>query len=300
MVAEAWEGGAGQVEGGVAPVSTRSFLKWHREAVRRKWTFKRQGPVGRPRTQPDLEALVVRLARENPDWGYSRLEDEVTKLGFEIGETTIRDIFKPHGLPPAPERSRKGSSWRIFLKHYQDQMLACDFLTVETLGLQTLYILFFIHLSTRRVFVAGRTAHPNAAWVAQQARQLVWELEENQLLIRFLIHDRDTKFTAAFDMVFQSEGIDIIRTPFRAPNANAVAERWVRTPREECLDRLIVLNHSYLRRILKEYSRHYNGRRPHQGLEGATPLPSDLPVVDAPVRRRDVLDGIIHDYYRAA
>ena len=179
-------------------------------------------------------------------------------------------------------------------------MLACDFLTVETLGLQTLYILFFIHLSHRRVFVAGCTAHPNAAWVAQQARQLVWELEENQLSIRFLIHDRDTKFTAAFDMVFQSEGIDIIRTPFRAPNANAVAERWVRTLREECLDRLIVLNHSHLRRILKEYSRHYSERRPHQGLEGATPLPSDLPVVDAPVRRRDVLGGIIHDYYRAA
>jgi hypothetical protein len=203
----------------------QTLLKWHREAVRRKWTFNRKGPVGRPRTAAELETLVVRLARENPEWGYSRLEDELAKLGFDIGETTIRDIFKRHGLPPAPERSRKGSSWRTFLKHYQDQILACDFLTVETLGLQTVYILFFIHLATRRVFIAGCTAHPDAMWVTQQARQLTWVLAENQLSIRFLIHDRDTKFTAAFDTVFQAEGVKIIRTPFRAPNANAYAER---------------------------------------------------------------------------
>jgi putative transposase len=179
-------------------------------------------------------------------------------------------------------------------------MLACNFLTVETLGLQTLYILFFIHLATRRVFVAGCTAHPNARWVTQQARQLVWELEENQLSIRFLIHDRDTKFTTAFDTVFQSEGIRIIRTPFRAPNANAYAERWVRTLREECLDRLIVLNQSHLRRVLAEYSQYYNERRPHQGLDGSTPRPLDVPPTDAPIHRRDILGGILHDYYRAA
>ncbi len=278
----------------------QTLLKWHREAVRRKWTFKPKGPVGRPRTAAELETLVVRLARENPEWGYSRLEDELAKLGFDIGETTIRDIFKRHGLPPAPERSRQGSSWRTFLKHYQDQILACDFLTVETLGLQTVYILFFIHVATRRVFIAGCTAHPDAMWVTQQARQLTWVLAENQLSIRFLIHDRDTKFTAAFDTVFQAEGVKIIRTPFRAPNANAYAERWVRTLREECLDRLIVLNQSHLRRILTEYSRYYNERRPHQGLDGATPLPLDVPIIDAPLRRRDILGGIIHDYYRAA
>jgi putative transposase len=145
----------------------QTLLKWHRKAVRRKWTFRQKGQVGRPRTAAELEALVVRVARENPDWGYSRLEDELAKLGFDIGETTIRDILKRDELPPAPERSRMGSSWRAFLQHYQDQMLACDFLTVETLGLQTLYILFFIHLSTRRVFVAGCTAHPDSTWVTQ-------------------------------------------------------------------------------------------------------------------------------------
>jgi hypothetical protein len=123
---------------------SQTLLRWHREATRRKWTFKRRGQVGRPRTSADVEALVVQLARENPDWGYSRLEDELTKLGSDIGETTIRDIFKRHGLPPAPERSRKGSSWRTFVQHYQEQMLACDFLTVETLRLQTLYVLFFV------------------------------------------------------------------------------------------------------------------------------------------------------------
>ena len=179
-------------------------------------------------------------------------------------------------------------------------MLACDFLTVETLGLQTLYILFFFHLATRRVFVMGCTAHPTSAWVTQQARQLIWELGENHLSIRFLIRDRDTKFTTTFDTVFQSEGVEIIRTPFRAPNANAYAERWVRTLREECLDRIIVLNQFHLRRVLTEYSQYYNKRRPHQGLEGATTLPFDVPALDVPIRRRDVLGGIIHDYYRAA
>ena len=137
-------------------------------------------------------------------------------------------------------------------------------------------------------------------WETQQARQLTWALEENHLSIRFLIHDRDAKFTTAFDTMFRSEGMKIIRTPFRAPNANAYAERWVRTLREECLDRLIVLNQSHLRRLLTEYSHYYNERRPHQGLAGATPLPFDLPTSDAPIRRRDVLGGIIHDYYRAA
>lgn len=243
---------------------------------------------------------MVRLACENPAWGYRRLEDELAKLGFNIGETTIRDIFKRHRLLPAPKRSRKGSSWRTFLKHYQDQILACDFLTVETLGLQTVYILFFIHLATRRVFVAGCAAHPDSAWVTQQARQLTWILDENQLPIRFLIHDRDTKFTTAFDTVFQSEGVEIIRTPFRSPNANAYAERWVRTLHEECLDRLIVLNQSRLRRILTEYSHYCNERRPHQGLNGTTPLPLDRPAIDAPIRRREVLGGLIHDYYRVA
>ncbi len=211
----------------------QTLLKWHREAVRRKWTFKRKGQVGRPRTMAEREALVVHLARENPDWGYSRLEDELPKLGFAIGETTIRDIFKRHGRPSAPERSRKASLWRALLKHYQDKMLACDFLTVETLGLQTRYVLFFIHLATRRVFVTGCTAHPHSTWVTQQARQLVRESGENQLSIRFLIRDHDTKFATAFDAVFQSERMEIIRTPFRAPNANAYAERWVRMLREE-------------------------------------------------------------------
>lgn len=276
------------------------MLKWHREAVRRKWTFKRKAQAGRPRTSAEVEALIMRLAHENPQWGYSRLKDELAKLSIDVGETTIRDIFKRRGLPPVPERSRKGSSWRTFLKHYQDQILACDFLTVETLGLQTLYVLFFIHLATRRVFVMGCTAHPSAAWVTQQARQLLWELEENQLSVHFLIHDRDSKFAAAFDTVFQSENIKIIRTPFRAPNANAFAERWVRTLREECLDRLIILNQAHLRRVLGEYGRYYNARRPHQGLDGAVPLPLEVPESNAPICRRAILGGIIHDYYRAA
>jgi putative transposase len=176
-------------------------------------------------------------------------------------------------------------------------MLACDFFTVETVTLRTLYVLFFIELGTRRMHVAGCTAHPDSAWVTQQARQLVWELADTAHPICFLIHDRDTKFTASFDQVFTSEGIEIVLTPYHAPQANAFAERWVYTIREECLDHLLILGQRHLRRILLEYVQYYNTARPHQGIQQYAPLPFP-PVQSGPVARRDVLGGIIHDYYR--
>src|SRR5919112_1968923 len=146
----------------------------------------------------------------------------------------------------------------MFLAHYQDQMLACDFFTVETAWLKTLYVLFFIELGTRRVHLAGCTRHPTAAWVTQQARQVSWSLQDGRLSVRFPIRDRDTKFSAAFDTVFRSEGATIVRTPYRAPNANAVAERWIRSAREECLDHLLILNEAHLRRVLTAYVIFYN------------------------------------------
>ena len=147
-----------------------TLLKWHRELVRRKWTFKQGAPRGRPSISAELEALLLRLARENPTWGYGKLEGELGKLGYEIGRSTIRAVLKRHRVPPAPERGKHGSSWRTFLAHYKDEIVACDFFTVETAWLKTLYVLFFIELGSRRVHLAGCTASPTAAWVTQQAR----------------------------------------------------------------------------------------------------------------------------------
>ncbi len=186
------------------------------------------------------------------------------------------------------------------MQHYKAQILACDFFTVDTLFLQTVYVLLFIELGTRRVHFAGCTAHPDAAWVTQQARQMVWALEDRAPAIHFLIHDNDTKFSATFDAIFQSEGITVIHTPFRAPNANAYAERWVRTVREECLRKLLIINQAHLRSVLREYVAYFNGSRPHQGIAQQTPIPMTIVSRDGPVCCREVLGGIVHDYYRDA
>ena len=277
-----------------------TLLKWHRELVRRKWTFKQRAPRGRPPTSRKLEGLILRLAQENPRWGYGKLEGELGKLGYDIGRSTIRDVLKRKGVPPAPERAKRGSSWRSFLKHHKGEILACDFFTVETAWLKTLYALFFIELGSRRVHLAGCTASPTSAWVVQQARQMSWTLQAEALTMRFLLHDRDSKFSAAFDHVFEAEDVTIIRTPFRAPTANAFAERWIRSVREECLDHVLILGERHLQRVLKEYGRYFNQARPHQGIGQEIPAGDNRCFGTGPVRCRDVLGGIIHDYYRAA
>ena len=149
-----------------------TLLRWHHELVRRKWTFKKNAPLGRPPVSPDVEALLLRLAKENPTWGYGKLEGELGKLGYDIGRSTIRDVLKRRRVPPAPERGKHGSGWRTFLAHYQDQLVACDFFTVETAWLKTLYVLVFIELGSRRVHLAGCSSNPTSAWVTQQARHL--------------------------------------------------------------------------------------------------------------------------------
>ncbi len=276
-----------------------TLLKWHRELVRRKWTYMRRQTGGRPQIAPDLEALILRLAKENPRWGYSKLNGELLKLGYAIGRTTIRAVLKRKRVPPAPERSKQSSTWRTFLQHYQHEMLACDFFTVETAWLKTLYVLFFIELGTRRVHLAGCTASPTAAWVTQQARQMRWVMEDEQLPIRFLIRDRDAKFAPPFDTVFAAADVMIIRTPFRSPKANAFAERWIRSVREECLDHVLILHDRHLHRVLKEYVTYFNHARPHQGIEQRIPA-RDKRGGDGPIQCRDLLGGIIHDYYRTA
>jgi transposase len=279
-------------------VQPETVLKWHRELVRRKWTQQKKNLGGRPRTAREIEQLVLRLAREN-DWGNGKIEGELIKLGYEISDETVANILKRHGIPPAPER-RPSLSWRHLMTHYKDQILACDFFTVETLFLQTIYILVFIEIGSRRVHFAGCTPHPTSAWVTQQARQVMWELTDREPPIHFLIRDRDTKFTPTFDTVFRSEGIHIIRTPVRAPNANAYSERWVRSVRQECLDKLLIINAPHLRRVLQDYIAYYNTARPHQGIQQRMPIPRPSSNATGPVYSRQVLGGILHDYYRAA
>jgi transposase InsO family protein len=229
-------------------------------------------------------------------WG-DRIHGELLKLSFALDPKTVKNIMRRHHLPPAPVRGT--SSWRTFLSHYKQQMLACDFFTVETLWLKALYVLFFIELNTRRVYLAGCTDHPNSAWVTQQARQLTWQLAEMRTErepLRYLIHDHDTKFTRSFDAVFEVEGMEIILTPCHTPQANAIAERWVRSVRQEALVPIVVLGQRHLRRVLVEYVDFYNRARPHQGIEQDMPIPRSLGVMDGPIGRREVLGGILHDY----
>jgi len=293
-------GSRGRLSRAMLLVRTDTVLKWHRELVRRKWTYRRRRAGGRPPLPAEAEALLLRLAKENPRWGYGRLQGELAKLGHALGRSTVRDVLKRRHVPPAPLRRQRGSTWRQFLAQHRDAVLACDFFTVETLFLKTVYALFFIELGTRRVHLAGCTARPTAAWVAQQARQLSWQMQDGTLPVRFLIRDRDGKFPPAFDTVFATEGVEVIRTPYRAPNANAHAERWIRSARAECLDHLLIANEAHRRRVLAEYVTYYNQARPHQGLEQRCPVALATPARDGPVRRRDRLGGLLHDYYREA
>ncbi len=275
-----------------------TVMKWHRELVRRKWTIQRRDAGGRPTVAAEVEALVVRLARENASRGYRRIQGELIK--FRHSHTTVRAILQRHGLPPAPERRRRGSTWRAFLQRHQDQMLACDFFTVETLFLKTVYVLFFVELGTRRVRLAGCTTHPTAEWVTQQARHLSWQLQDGAVTARYLIHDRDSKFTPGFDAVLQSEGVEVVKTPYRAPTANAIAERWVGSVRRECLDHLLIVSEAHLRHVLTAYIAHYNEARPHQGLDQRTSVAREQGGGQGPIRRRDRLGGLLREYDREA
>jgi hypothetical protein len=274
-----------------------TVLRWHRELVRRKWTYPHKSKGGRPSISKELEKLILRLARENPRWGYGKIQGELVKLSFKVSQPTVRNILNRHGIQPAPVRN--GSiGWRHLMAHHKEQILACDFFTVETILLQTIYVLFFIELGSRRVHFAGITTNPDQIWIAQQARQLVWELSDREKPLRFLIHDNDGSFCQAFDIVFESEGFHVINTPVRAPNANAFAERWVRSAREECLDHLFIINAVHLRRVLIEFVNYYNTSRPHQGIDQQTPIPCKIPSTGT-IHRRKLLGGIINDYYRA-
>jgi transposase InsO family protein len=283
-------------------VTPSTLLRWHRELIARRWTYP---PTAHDQRGLDEEivALVVRLARENPRWGYLRIVGECRNVGVRVSATSVRRILRRHGLGPAPRRG--GPSWTQFLRTQAHGLLATDFLTVETVGLTRLYVLFIVEVQRRRVHLVGITAHPTAAWVTQQARNLLMDLDGQEHRFRYLIRDRDAEFTAAFDAVFGAAGIDVVKIPPRAPRANAYAERWVGTVRAECLDWTLIWNDRQLYRVLTEYLQHYNTVRPHRSLDLQRPRPTRLTPVEpggrkSPVQRVDVLGGLIHEYRRAA
>jgi len=288
----------------VFPVTPKALLSWHRGLVAGIYTPSRRAP-GRASTRPTVKALVLRMAGENPFWVHVRVAGELVKLGHRIAKSTVWQILHDAGLDPAPRRS--GPTWRRFLHAQARTVVATDFLHVDTVLLERLYVLVFIEHGTRRVHLAGITANPDGAWAAQQARNLAMALGERLDAVRFPIRDRGGQFTEAFDAVFEDCGLRILRSPPQAPRANAVCERLVGTLWREVLDRLLILNEAYLRAVLAQYAAHYNAARPQQGI--GQHVPDDDPdhpiakVIDletARVRRKRVLGGLISEYQAAA
>jgi putative transposase len=286
-------------------VKPDTILGWHRKLVAQKFdgSLQRKAP-GRPKIAPELEALIVRMAQDNRSWGYDRIVGALANLGYTVSAQTVGNILKRHGLPPAPERKRT-TTWKEFIRTHMDVLVATDFFTTEvwTLGgLVTYYILFFIHLGSRQVHVAGVTPHPNEAWMVQVARNVTMEAWGFLSPGQYLIHDRDTKFCAVFQQIIDEAGVERVVLPPRSPNLNAYAERWVRSIKEECLARVILFGEAALSRTLHEYVEYYHYERNHQGKGNILLFPavSRDTVLAGPIRCRERLGGLLKYYEREA
>jgi hypothetical protein len=281
-------------------VTPATVLRWHRRLITRKWTYPNRG--GRPPVDDRTAALIERMARENPTWGYQRIQGELLKLGHRVGASTIRRILKQRRIPPAPLRSTD-TSWRRFLRTQAATMLAVDFFHVDcAITLKRIYVFFALEVPSRYVHILGTTRHPTGAWTTQQARNLLMDLDDRATSFRFLVRDRAGQFTTAFDAVLAGAGIDAVKIPPRCPRANCYAERFVLTARTELTDRILIFGERHLRCVLARYGAHYNGRRPHRSL-WLHPPRRDHPFPNLhqqPIRRRPILGGLINEYERAA
>ncbi len=279
-------------------VQPETVLGWHRELVRRKWAAfgRRRGP-GRPGLNPELQGLILEMAKDNPKWGCIRIRGELLKLGHVVSATAIRKVLRRNRIGPAPLRSRP--TWKTFLRAQASAIVLTDFLTVDTVLLNRLYVLLYMELATRRVIWFAVTERPDAFWVGQQARNLCWELAELGVDARFLVHDHDAKYGGGSDRVFEAEGIEVIRTPIAAPKANANIERQIGTTRRECLDWILILNRRHLERVLDHWFEHYNSARPHRALGLRTPIARSDPVLTAgPLTCTERLGGLLREYAR--
>jgi transposase InsO family protein len=284
-------------------VTPDTLLRWYRHLIAEKYDSSQVRRAGRPKTPPEIEQLILRMARENPRWGYTRIRGALRNLGHEIGRNTIKRILLENGYDPAPLR-RNGMSWETFLKAHWGAIAATDFFCVEALtrtGLARYFVLFLIDLQTRRVEIAGISRRPDGEWMKQIARNLT-DAEDGFLHgTRYLIHDRDPLFTDAFRELLESSGVEALKLPARSPDLNAYAERFVLSIRSECLDRIIPLSERHLRKVVREYVAHYHEERNHQGRGNALieSLREALNVTGA-VECRERLGGILKYYQRAA
>jgi hypothetical protein len=283
-----------------------TILGWYRRLIARKFDgSKSRRYPGRPRIDDEIEQLVVRVAKENVDWGYDRIVGALANLGYTLSDETVGNILRRNGIPPAPERKLR-TTWKDFIRAHMDVLAGTDFFTVEVLtlrGLVTYYVLFFIHFESRRVEVAGITPHPNEAWMKQIARNVTmdeWGFLESR---RYLIHDRDTKFTDSFRAIVKSGHVEPLKLPAQSPNLNAYAERWIKSVKEEALSKLILFGEASLRRTLSEYLAHFHQERNHQGKVHVLLFPSSQEPKTCPnqsVCCRERLGGLLKYYHRQA
>ena len=287
----------------VTIVKPETILKWQRRLVAKKFDgTKNRKKHGRPPVMPEIEELVLTMARENPSWGYDRIAGAMKNLGHRISDQTVGNILKRNGIAPSDDR-KKNTTWSSFIRQHKDVLWATDFFTAEvwtSLGLTTFSVLFFIQLSTRRVILGGITVSPNEQWMKQVARNLSdWDGEMKDA--RFLIHDRDSKFTESFDELLGAVGIEPVKLPPRSPNLNAFAERFVKSIKTESLDRMILFGEKSLRHAVSEFLIHYHSERNHQGIGNVIPYPDDrVGLIAGRITKAERLGGLLSFYYRDA
>jgi hypothetical protein len=273
-------------------------VRWHRDIVRRRQAARsKRGRTGRPTTRRNIQALVRRLARENPGWGYRRIHGELAGLGVKVAASTVWEILKASGIDPA--RRRTGPTWSQFLHSQAEAILACDFFTIDLLDGTQAYVLAAIEHATRRISILGLTLHPTGEWTAQQARNLIMDLGDHAGRAKFMIRDRGSNFTTAFDAVLADAGIRTVLCSIQTPRMNAITERWIGGCRRELLDRTLIWNQAHLRQILRQYETHHNQHRPHRSLHGAAPLkplPEPVDLDQYRIRRQAQVGGLINEY----